>query len=240
VHSIESCGVFDGPGIRTVIFLQGCKLRCLYCHNPDTWALTGRGEEMDIPALLEKLSQFKPFMKSSQGGVTVSGGEPLLQKKFLLAFFKVLKAEGFHTCIDTNGMVQLDDVTHELMDVTDLFLMDIKHIDSKKHQELVGKDNKLPLAFLDALDQSQQNVWIRYVIVPGLTDDPSDVEELARHLSQYSCIQQIDLLPYHKMGSYKYDEMNLKYRLKEMEPPSTEVVQRIAETFKSYDFNVTV
>ena len=238
VHSIESCGVFDGPGIRTVIFLQGCKLRCLYCHNPDTWSLKGT-LEMSSDELLKKVRQFDTFLMASGGGVTVSGGEPLLQKKFILHFFKELQEEGFHTCIDTNGMVALDDTTDELLDLTDLILLDIKALDPEEHKVLTGKTNELPLAFLAHLAERKQRTWIRHVVVPGYTDDLDRAKSLAQHLAQYSNIEQVDLLPFHKMGEFKFQELNLKYHLADTQPPSSETMEQLKQVFMDAGLKVT-
>lgn len=241
VHSMESCGVFDGPGLRTVIFLQGCKLRCLYCHNPDTWAIKGHGEEMSIEQLMGRLEQFKPYMDTNGGGVTVSGGEPLLQKRFLINFFKELKAKGFHTCIDTNGMVHLDELTDELIELTDLFLLDLKVLDREQHIKLTAKPNDLPLAFLEHLHQKQQKLWLRYVIVPGYTDGMDAAKAYADRVAKYrQVIERVELLPFHQMGAFKFEQLGIKYMLEGVEPPSAEVMESLGEIFKDRGFKVTV
>jgi pyruvate formate lyase activating enzyme len=237
VHSIESCGVFDGPGIRTVIFLQGCKLRCVYCHNPDTWALDS-GRETSIEELLKPVRQYKSFMDSSGGGVTISGGEPLLQKRFILNFFKALKKEGFHTCIDTNGMVHLDEVTDELLEYTDLFLLDIKEMDRTEHIKLTGKPNDLPLAFADYLAEKNHPTWIRHVVVPGYTHNTKTSAQVAERLKGHKNIQRLELLPYHTMGSIKYENMNIKNPLQGVEALTQEDILDVREVFENAGFPV--
>lgn len=237
VHSIESCGVFDGPGIRTVVFLQGCKLRCVYCHNPDTWALDS-GRETTIEELLAQVRQYKSFMDSSGGGVTISGGEPLLQKRFILNFFKELKKEGFHTCIDTNGVVHLDEVTEELLEYTDLFLLDIKEMDRKEHIKLTGKPNDLTLAFADYLAEKNHPVWIRHVVVPGYTHKPEVSKKIAERLKNHKNIERFELLPYHTMGGVKYQSMNLKNPLEGVGALTQEDILDVREVFEKAGFTV--
>ena len=176
VHSIESFGTVDGPGIRFVLFLQGCNLQCKYCHNRDTWDIHG-GEFKSLDEIFEKIMRYKNYI-SPKGGVTVTGGEPLLQQDFLIELFKKLKKEKIHTCIDTSGMFELTDKIKELIDLTDLFLLDIKHIDSEKCKELVGISNKRELEFARYLSENNKHLWIRQVLIPGITDDKQDLLKL--------------------------------------------------------------
>ena len=180
IHSRESAGAVDGPGLRYVIFFQGCPLRCKFCHNPDTWDTKG-GEEVTVGELLKSIIEYKSFMKFSNGGVTASGGEPLLQKKFLIELFKLLKQEGIHTTIDTSGFVNIDDELDELLDLTDLVMLDIKHLDPQEHLELTGVENEKILRFLDHLRDKGVKTWIRWVVLAGLNDS----EEYARGFRKF-------------------------------------------------------
>ena len=179
VHSIETFGTVDGPGIRFVLFLQGCYLQCKYCHNRDTWDLKG-GEPKSLDDILEKIKRYKNYMMLSGGGVTVTGGEPFLQAKFLIELFKKLKEEGIHTCIDTSGIVAITDDVKELLKYTDLVLLDIKHIDDEKCKKLVGVSNKRELEFAQYLSENNIKIWIRQVLVPGYTDDEEDLKKLKK------------------------------------------------------------
>ncbi|MEF9946193.1 MAG: pyruvate formate-lyase-activating protein [Lachnospiraceae bacterium] len=225
IHSIESCGTVDGPGIRYVIFLQGCPMRCLYCHNPDTWD-TGKGTLMTVETVLDGFYNNLPFYK--QGGVTVTGGEPLMQMDFLIALFKNLKHHHVHTCIDTSGILFTpSDVSYlrkldELLTLTDLVLLDIKHMDSKEHRHLTGHDNAPVLAFAHYLDQKQIPVWIRHVIVPGITLYREYLEQLGTFMGSLHNIKALDVLPYHALGKMKYDRLGITYPLADTKEPSTE------------------
>ncbi|OIJ16889.1 pyruvate formate-lyase 1-activating enzyme [Anaerobacillus alkalilacustris] len=217
IHSVESCGTVDGPGLRFIVFLQGCSLRCAYCHNPDTWKLSG-GTEKSVDELLEEAKGYLPFMKASNGGVTLSGGEPLLQPDFVLEFFKKCKEAGIHTTLDTSGSVKPKNID-EILKVTDLVLLDIKHIKEEKHKEITGLSNKNTLEFAKLLDQKGIPVWIRYVLVPGLSNDDKDLSELGDFLGTLSNIEKVDILPYHKMGEYKWEQLGLTNTLVNVMPP---------------------
>lgn len=216
IHSTESFGTVDGPGIRFVLFMQGCPMRCLYCHNPDTWDMSG-GAEMspdEVLALYRKNSEFY-----SHGGLTVTGGEPLMQIDFLIDLFKAAKAEGIHTCIDTSGItysesnVKYIEKLDELMKYTDLVMLDIKHVDSAKHKELTSQDNVGILAFARYLDKKNIPIWIRHVIVEGYTDDPVYLKELGRFIGALRNLKALDVLPYHSMGVSKYEALGIPYPL---------------------------
>ena len=212
VHSIDSFGTVDGPGIRFVLFLQGCSLKCKYCHNRDTWDMT-LGEEKTLEEIVEKVKRYKTYMTLSGGGVTVTGGEPLLQVKFLIEFFKRLKEENINTCIDTSGMFNITDDIKEVLKYTDLVLLDIKHIDDEKCKELVGVSNKKELEFARYLSENGKKMWIRQVLVPGYTDDEKDLLRLKDFLSTLKTVEKVQILKYHSMGKYKWEKLGLKYEL---------------------------
>ena len=211
VHSIESFGTVDGPGIRFVLFLQGCHLQCKYCHNRDTWNMNG-GEYKSLDDIFEKIMKYKNYIYPN-GGVTVTGGEPLLQVKFLIELFEKLKKENIHTCIDTSGMVALTDDIKKLLSLTDLVLLDIKHIDSEKCKNLVGFNNERELAFARYLSDNNIHMWIRQVLVPGYTDDEQDLLKLKDFISSLNTVDKVEILPYHDMGRYKWEKLGLKYEL---------------------------
>lgn len=212
VHSIESFGTVDGPGIRFVLFLQGCHLQCKYCHNRDTWDING-GEYKSVDEIVEKINRYKNYIIPSGGGVTVTGGEPLIQASFVLELFKKLKENGIHTCVDTSGMFALTDGIKEVLKYTDLVLLDIKHIDDEKCKELVGVSNKKELEFARYLSDNNIKMWIRQVLVPGYTDDRQDLLKLKNFLSTLKTVEKIQILPYHNMGKYKWEKLGLEYPL---------------------------
>ena len=216
IHSKESFGTVDGPGIRYVLFMQGCPMRCLYCHNPDTWEI-GVGTAITVEEVLEEYEKNRAFYK--KGGITVTGGAPLLQVEFLAQLFKEAKARGIHTCIDTSGITynpnnkeylkKLD----ELISCTDLVMLDIKHIDSAKHKELTGFDNKNILLFAKYLEEKGIPLWIRHIIVEGYTDDPKYLIKLGEFIGTLKNLRALDVLPYHTMGVNKYKTLGIKYPL---------------------------
>ena len=212
VHSIESFGTVDGPGIRFVLFLQGCHLQCKYCHNRDTWDING-GEYKSVDEIVEKINRYKNYIIPSGGGVTVTGGEPLIQARFVLELFKKLKENCIHTCVDTSGMFALTDGIKEVLKYTDLVLLDIKHIDDEKCKELVGVSNKKELEFARYLSDNNIKMWIRQVLVPGYTDDGQDLLKLKNFLSTLKTVEKIQILPYHNMGKYKWEKLGLEYPL---------------------------
>ncbi|WP_010248599.1 pyruvate formate-lyase-activating protein [Acetivibrio cellulolyticus] len=231
IHSFESFGTVDGPGIRFVIFMQGCPFRCLYCHNPDTWS-NDRGILYSVDEVFDKIRRYIPYFKNSGGGVTVSGGEPLLQAEFITELFKKCKEEGIHTTIDTNGFVDSNsDIVNTLLDYTDLVLLDIKHIDEQKHKSLTGCSNKNVLSFAKHLDSRKIPVWLRYVVVPGLTDYEPDVKKLSKFIAGLSNIENIELLPFHKIGEYKWKELELDYKLYDTPPANESDIDRLRKIF---------
>ncbi|WP_284139166.1 MULTISPECIES: pyruvate formate-lyase-activating protein [unclassified Virgibacillus] len=228
IHSVETCGTLDGPGIRYVLFMQGCLLRCQFCHNPDTWKI-GDGKEVTVEEIVSDIKTYLPFFQASNGGVTVSGGEPLLHTKFLVALFKELKKLGIHTAIDTSGgcfskspsfMKSLD----ELLALTDLVLLDLKQIDPSKHKTLTGLSNEHILDFAQYLASKNIPVWIRHVLVPGITDNDADLQKLATFIKALANVEKVEVLPYHKLGVYKWEALGYDYPLKDVEPPSEERV----------------
>ena len=223
LHSIESFGTLDGPGIRFVIFLQGCSLKCKYCHNRDTWDINS-GEYKSLDDIFEKILRYKNYIKS--GGVTCTGGEPLLQYEFLIELFKKLKAKNIHTCIDTSGMVALTDKIKELIDLTDLFLLDIKHINPEKCKNLVGTSNEKELAFARYLSDLGKSMWIRQVLIPGYTDDENDLINLKNFITSLKTVEKVEILPYHTMGKYKWYDLGLKYELEDVREATVEDIKR--------------
>lgn len=227
IHSFESFGAVDGPGIRFVIFLQGCHLECKYCHNRDTWDInSGKYESLD--EIFSKVIRYKNYI-CPNGGVTVTGGEPLLQVKFLIELFKKLKEENIHTCIDTSGMVAITDDIKELLSYTDLVLLDIKHIDDNKCKDLVGRSNKLELEFAKYLSDNNIKMWIRQVIVPGLTDDKEDLLKLKDFINSLKTVDKIELLPYHNIGKFKWKKLGLKYPLEGIRQATDEDINKAKE-----------
>lgn len=226
IHSVETFGTVDGPGVRYVLFLKGCPLRCLYCHNPDTWDPEST-DVRSIETIVNDIMKYHVFIQ--KGGVTVSGGEPLMQIDFLIALFTELKDRGIHTCIDTSGILYNEykqDKFDALMAVTDLVLLDIKHIDNEKHKKLTGLPNHPVLAFAKYLDSINKPVWIRHVLVPGYTTDEEDLIGLRQFLDQLSNIEKIEIIPYHTLGLFKYEGLKIDYPLKGINPPTAEQIKR--------------
>lgn len=219
IHSVESFGTVDGPGIRFVVFFQGCPMRCKYCHNPDSWAVSG-GTERTAADLVAEALKYKNYF-GRRGGVTATGGEPLLQLDFLLEFFTLLKQKGVHTCLDTSGICyrEGDGRYLKLLEVTDLVLLDIKHIDGDAHKELTGQKIDAPLGFARFLSEHKKPVWIRHVLVPGITDDDGALRRLKAFLDTLDNVEKVEVLPYHTMGENKYEKLNLAYPLAGVKPP---------------------
>lgn len=236
IHSIETCGTVDGPGIRYVVFMQGCPLRCAYCHNPDTWDYSG-GKEVSTDEIFNDAIRYIPYMKASGGGVTLTGGEPTLQPEFCEDLFKKLKASVIHTALDTSGYVNIDKVKG-LVKYTDLFLLDIKHIDDEGHKKLTGASNRKTLEFAKYLSDEGKKMWIRHVIVPGITDDMGEIKKLADFVSSLKNVDRVEILPYHKMGVYKYEALGIPYSLKGINPPDTSKIEEIKEEFRKRDIKV--
>ena len=224
IHSFESLGAVDGPGVRFVVFTQGCALKCKYCQNRDTWNLKG-GSTYSSDEIVEKILRYKNYIMPN-GGVTISGGEPLLQAQFLTQLFTKLKQYNIHTCIDTSGNVVLTDEIKKLIDLTDLFLLDIKCINDEKAIDLTGVSNKKELEFANYLSSINKPMWIRQVLVPGYTDDESDLLKLKDFISGLENVDKIEILPYHDMGKYKWKELGLKYELDDVRVANDDDVKR--------------
>ena len=235
IHSVETCGTVDGPGIRYLVFAQGCPLRCMYCHNPDTWAATSeRQMVMSVDELMDDILKYKSYFKYSGGGVTLTGGEPLLQKEFAAALFKACKREGIHTALDTSGYDAVDDITKEVLAHTDLVLLDFKSINADTFRCVTGFPIDNTLRFAQYLLEANIPVWARFVLVPGLTDNEQDLHALADYLTQFSNIENVGILPFHQMGAYKWQDLGISYKLKDTPEPSREETQRVRELFSGY------
>ena len=227
IHSFESFGTVDGPGIRFVVFLQGCPLRCQYCHNPDTWG--AGGEEYSVEEVVQRAIRYRNYF-GDKGGVTVTGGEPLLQIDFVTELFTALKAKGIHTCIDTSGITfHADnavsvDKHKKLLTVTDLVLLDVKHIDDEACKKLTGQSNANTLAFARFLSDNGVKIWIRQVLVPGITDDDEDLKKTRAFIDSLKTVEKVEVLPYHTMGIVKYEKLGLDYPLKDVPAPTRERV----------------
>lgn len=227
IHSIESFGSVDGPGTRFIIFVQGCNMRCLYCHNVDTWDCH-KGQLRSTDDLLDQAERYRPYW-GPEGGITVSGGEPLLQIDFLLELFQKAKVRGIHTCIDTAGQPftrkePFFSKFRQLMEVTDILLLDVKHIDLEAHKKLTGWGNENILDLFRYLSDIHKPIWVRQVLVPGYTDDPASLQRTREFLDTLTNVQRVEVLPYHNMGLYKWEELGIPNQLKDVEPPTEEQV----------------
>ena len=225
IHSLESFGTVDGPGIRFVVFMQGCPMRCQFCHNPDTWDVN-KGKEYTPESLMEEILRYKSYMDYSKGGVTFTGGEPLLQAEFILEVSKLCKAKGITVAIDTAGYI-LNDTVKELLEYTDLVLLDIKNYDPIVYKAVTGVLLSTTLKFLDYLREKNIPTWVRYVLVPQLTDNMDSISKLSDHLDGYPNVEKIELLAFHKMGEYKWKELGLDYKLTNTEEPSKELMEQV-------------
>ena len=237
IHSFESFGTKDGPGIRFVLFLQGCPLRCLYCHNVDTWNVKDKKYMMTPEEVMKEVLKVKGFIRT--GGITVSGGEPLIQPEFVMELFQLCKKEGIHTAVDTSGYM-FNDKVKEVLKWTDLVLLDIKHINPNKYKKLTSVSLEHTLEFAKYLSEINKNAWIRYVLVPGYSDDEEDLHEWAKFVSQFKNVTRVDILPFHQMGGYKWKEVGKEYKLADVQPPAREEVKKVEEIFKSYGLNVGI
>ncbi len=228
VHSIESFGAVDGPGIRFVIFLQGCPLQCKFCHNPDSWDFA-YGKKMDVDFIMEQILSYRNFIKN--GGVTISGGEPMMQPEFVKALLERCRNHGVHTAVDTSGSIPLEHCKG-VIDTADMLLLDIKDIDSEDCKKLTGLGNENALAVLEYCESIHKPIWIRHVVVPTLTLKRDKLERLADKLSRYSCIQKVELLPFHKMGEYKWETLERPYELTDIQPPTREQMREAETIFR--------
>ncbi len=225
IHSVESFGTVDGPGIRYVIFVKGCPMRCLYCHNPDTWT-QNNALELDTDQIVKEALRYKGYWGQT-GGITVSGGEPLLQIDFLIELMKKFKANNVHTAVDTSGCtfsLEQPEKFLELIKYVDLFLLDIKHIDNECHHKLTGRDNTNILAFAKFLSDHNKDMWIRHVLVPGITLNEKYLKQTKEFIDTLKTVKRIEVLPYHTLGIHKYQELNIKYPLEGVNPPTKDEV----------------
>ena len=235
IHSFESFGTVDGPGIRFVVFLQGCPLRCQYCHNPDTWE--AGGTEYSVEEVVNRVVRYRNYFGET-GGVTVTGGEPLLQIDFVTELFTALKAKGINTCVDTSGITFRADNQavvekhKKLLEVADLFLLDIKHIDDEACKKLTGQSNQNTLAFAKFLSDNGKRMWIRQVLVPGITDGEESLRQTRQFIDGLQTVEKVEVLPYHTLGLVKYEKLGIEYPLKGLEAPSKEVVLRAKEILR--------
>ncbi len=235
IHSLESFGAVDGPGIRYVIFFQGCPLRCIFCHNPDSWAF-GQGMRMEVEELVSRITALRPFYQ--KGGVTLSGGEPLAQPEFAKALLRRLKDEGFHTAVDTAGSIPLERC-REAVDLADLLLLDIKALDPVLCRQMTGADGAGAKALLDHRQAQGRPVWLRHVLVPGRTLEQSRLQALADYLTAYACIQRVELLPFHQLGKHKWERLDISYPLAGVQPPSEDQINCAREIFRVRGFSVS-
>ncbi|WP_167959153.1 pyruvate formate-lyase-activating protein [Anaerosporobacter faecicola] len=239
IHSIESFGSVDGPGVRYIFFLKGCHMRCRYCHNPDTWDMNG-GECMTAEEAFQKAYRYRTYWKD-KGGITVSGGEALLQIDFVIELFKIAKSKGVNTVLDTSGNPFKKDPEYlkkfdELLSYTDLILLDIKHIDEQKHKDLTGWSNKNILELAQYLSEKEKDMWIRHVLVPGITDDEEDLRKLGAFVKTLSHVKRFEVLPYHTLGLFKWEQLGIDYSLSEVRPPSKEEFDKANQILETENY----
>ena len=236
IHSVESCGTVDGPGIRFVIFTQGCSLRCLYCHNPDARHLSD-GLKVTVDEMIAEIQKYRSYMRYSQGGVTVSGGEPLMQPEFVREIFRRCQKLGIHTALDTSGYSNLNSAKL-VLDYVDLVLLDIKSFDPQTYLKVTSISLEPTLTFAKYLSEIKKPTWIRFVLVPNLTDNPAHIEGLAKFVSTLDNVEKVEVLPFHKMGEYKWEKLGYPYQLKDTQPPSPQIVQQTIDIFQKYGLKV--
>lgn len=237
IHSFESMGTVDGPGIRYVVFFQGCPLRCKFCHNRDTWA-RDQGASHTVADIMHRIRRARRYFAGSGGGVTITGGEPLLQAEFAAELFRACRAEGIHTALDTSGYARVQGAVAQVLDNTDLVLLDIKHMDDEIHREYIGVPNARIFQFLRELDSRGIPVWVRHVVVPGYSDDPAHADRLGHFVSQFPVVEQVELLPYHEMGTHKWEALGEEYPLRGVQPPSDAVMQQLGDVLSARGLKV--
>ncbi len=233
IHSVETMGALDGPGIRVIFFLQGCPLRCLYCHNPDTWELSG-GSDYSSNKIIERALRYKPYFKNN-GGITFSGGEPLIQAEELLKVIKLAKENGLHTALDTSGYYTCkDSVISELLDYTDLMILDIKHEKKDMYKKITGLEIDRHKNFKELLEKAKSKIWLKHVVVPGLTDDIEHMKSLEKEARTYPLdrVEKLELLPYHSLGEMKYEELGMGYPLTGTEEMNMEKLKELKKHIK--------
>jgi len=230
LHSFTTGSTVDGPGVRVVAWTSGCQFRCLYCHNPDTWSLSN-GMPVPIERAVEQLKKYRQGLKVMAGGFTLSGGEPLMQDRFAVRLFAGAHRLGIHTALDTNGFLG-SRLSDEDLDNIDLVLLDIKAWDPERHRRLTAKDNGPTLSFARRLAARRTPLWLRFVLVPGLTDDMDDVAQIAKFAASLDNVERVDVLPFHQMGRFKWKELGLEYTLDDVKPPTKPLVERVCEQFR--------
>ncbi len=231
LHSFTTGSTVDGPGVRVVAWTTGCMWRCLYCHNPDTWTMRN-GIPVAVTRATEQLRKYRHGLKVMSGGLTISGGEPLMQDRFVVKMFQAAKGMGIHTALDTNGYYgeRLSDAE---LDLADLVLLDLKAWDEAKHRHLTGREPGPTRQFAERLAARRRPIWLRFVLVPGLTDDPAEVDHIARFAAGLGNVERVDVLPFHQMGRYKWQQLGISYKLDDVEPPSAGQVERACATFRA-------
>ena len=231
LHSFTTGATVDGPGVRVVAWTSGCMWRCLYCHNPDTWTMTN-GMPVSVTKAAEELRKYRHGLKAMSGGLTVSGGEPLMQHRFVTKLFAAAKVMDVHTALDTNGYYG-DRLSDADLAVIDLVMLDIKAWDPERHRRLTGRDVSPTLAFARRLSAGRRPVWLRYVLVPGLTDDFGDIEQIATFAAELGNVERVDVLPFHQLGRYKWHQLGIPYTLEDVHPPENALVERACAVFRS-------
>ncbi|MGH9881047.1 MAG: pyruvate formate-lyase-activating protein [Pyrinomonadaceae bacterium] len=232
LHSFTTGSTVDGPGVRLVAWTAGCNWHCLYCHNPDTWNMMN-GIPVTLARATEELQKYRRGLKAMGGGLTISGGEALMQDRFVVKLFSAAKAMGIHTALDTNGHLG-ERLTDEELKQVDLVLLDLKAWDPEQHRHLTGKDVGPTLEFARRLAARKVPIWVRYVLVPGLTDDAADIGHIAGFAAALGNVERVDVLPFHQMGKFKWERLGLTYTLAEVKPPSRDLVERTCEIFRSF------
>ncbi|SDK60082.1 pyruvate formate-lyase-activating protein [Natronincola ferrireducens] len=238
IHSVETFGTVDGPGIRYIVFFQGCPLKCKFCHNRDTWNLQG-GKETTVEAVVEDIKKYIPFMNASGGGVTISGGEPTLQMEFLLSLLKELKKYDIHVALDTSGFIKLQPELEEILKYIDLVLLDIKHMSPKKHKDLTGVANDRILSFAKYIDAKGIDIWIRHVVIPTLTNGIEDIELMAQFILSLNSVKKVELLPYHSMGKFKWKTIEGFYPLENIPDATEGDLLKAKHSFAQYGLNIS-
>jgi pyruvate formate lyase activating enzyme len=230
IHSFTTGSAVDGPGMRLVAWTAGCQFRCLYCHNPDTWNMMN-GMAVPIDRAVAELSRYRHGLKAMSGGFTLSGGEPLMQDRFAVRLLTAAKSMDIHTALDTNGFLG-ERLSNQELEQIDLVLLDIKAWDPENHKNLTGKDVGPTLNFALRLAERRRKIWLRYVLVPGVTDDENDIDQLAAFAASLGNVERVDVLPFHQMGRHKWEKLGITYTLNDVSPPATELVDRVCRQFR--------
>ena len=236
LHSFTTGSAVDGPGVRVVAWLTGCQFRCLYCHNPDTWNLTN-GVPVTLDRAKTQLSKYRQGLKIMKGGFTVSGGEPLMQHRFVVKLFTAAQAMGIHTALDTNGYLG-NRLSDEELERIDLVLLDIKAWDPERHQQLTGMDPAPVLEFARRLSARKRPIWLRYVLVPGWSDDQEDIAQVAGFTASLGNVERVDVLPLHQLGAFKWKQLGIEYKLQDVEPPTAEIIENTCAQFRAAGLKV--